>query len=161
MNDPKALVTEYLHELSGHAKTPELIARYVSDEHLANHIVNTEASFPKYEIIIDDLLAEGNKVVLRGQFRGAHRGAFARIEPTGRTVTAGLTIIYEIANTRIAHHWMQFDLFTLIQQLQEPAVPTANSESTKAGSEVRNLIQARRRVEPETERIYHHASKMR
>ena len=120
MTEPKILITEYLRTLSGQPKPPELIRRYVADERLAKHIAEIEAAFPSYEIIIEDLLADGDKVVVRGEFRGIHRGSFAGIEPTGKSVSAGLIIIYAVASERIVDHWMQFDLFTLLQQLQSP-----------------------------------------
>src|SRR5580704_6442976 len=121
MTEPKTLITDYLRTLSGQPKPLELVRRYVADERLAKHIAEIEAAFPSYEIIIEDLLAEGDKVVVRGEFRGIHRGPFAGIEPTGKSVSAGLIIIYAIASGRIVDHWMQFDLFTLLQQLQSPS----------------------------------------
>ena len=125
MTEPKTLITDYLRTLSGQPKPLELVRRYVADERLAKHIAEIEAAFPSYEIIIEDLLAEGDKVVVRGEFRGIHRGPFAGIEPTGKSVSAGLIIIYAVASGRIVDHWMQFDLFTLLQQLQSPSAVQA------------------------------------
>jgi SnoaL-like polyketide cyclase len=125
MTEPKTLITDYLRTLSGQPKPPELIRRYVADERLAIHIAEIEAAFPSYEINIEDLLAEGGKVVVRGEFKGIHRGPFAGIEPTGKSVSAGLIIIYAIAGGKIVEHWMQFDLFTLLQQLQSPSAVQA------------------------------------
>jgi predicted ester cyclase len=121
MTNPKSFITEYLSALSGNAKTPALVQRYVSDERLARHIADIEAAFPNYELVPEDMLAEGDKVAVRGVFRGTHRGPFAGVQPTGKSVSAGLIIIYAVAAGRIADHWMQFDLFTLMQQLQAPA----------------------------------------
>ena len=122
----KNLILDYLRTLSGQPKTPDLVAKYVADEHLAQHIAETEAAFPRYEIAIDDVLAEGEKVVVRGTFHGVHAGPFAGIAPTGRTVSAGLIIIYEISGGRIVDHWMQFDGASLMQQLQAtPAMAPA------------------------------------
>ena len=73
------------------------------------------------------VLAEGEKVVVRGKFHGIHRGPFAGIEPTGKSVSAGLIVIYRIANGRIVDHWMQFDLFALLQQLQDSSAVQAAS----------------------------------
>ena len=125
MTEAKTLITDYLRTLSGQPKPPELVRRYVADERLALHIAEIEAAFPSYEIVIEDLLAEGDKVVVRGEFRGIHQGPFAGIEPTGKSVSAGLIIIYAIASGRIVEHWMQFDLFTLLQQLQSPSAVQA------------------------------------
>jgi len=125
MTDPKTLITDYLRTLSGQPKPPELVRRYVADERLAKHIAEIEAAFPSYEINIEDLLAEGDRVVVRGEFQGVHRGPFAGIAPTGKSVSAGLIIIYAIASGRIVDHWMQFDLFTLLQQIQSSSVVQA------------------------------------
>ena len=122
MNSPsenKQFVAQYLQALSGKAKTPELVARFVSDPVLAEHIHQAEAGFPSYEIVVDDLIAERDLVVVRGTFRGVHRGAFAGIGATGREVSAGLMIFYRIAGDRIVEHWMQFDAAALMAQLTE------------------------------------------
>jgi hypothetical protein len=55
-------------------------------------------------------------VALRGTFQGVHGGAFAGIEATGRSVSANLTLFYRIADGRIAQHWMQFDVASVIAQ---------------------------------------------
>ena len=124
MQEPKALITNYLHTLSGNPKPPDTVSRFVADEHLAKHIADSEAAFPNYEIVVEDIIAEGNKVAVRGKFRGVHRGPFAGIEGTGRTVTAGLMIIYAVDGDRIVDHWMQFDVAGLMQQLQPAAEVT-------------------------------------
>ena len=125
MIENKTLITDYLRTLSGRPKTPDLVRQFVADEGLAQHIADVEAAFPNYEIIQEDMLEEGDKVVVRGNFHGIHRGVFAGIEPTGKSVSAGLIIIYRIANGLIIDHWMQFDLFTLLQQLEKPSVVMA------------------------------------
>ena len=123
MSENKTLITDYLRALSGRPKTPDLVRMYVADERLAKHIADVEAAFPSYEIFVEDMLADRDMVVVRGKFSGVHRGLFAGIGPTGSSASAGLIIIYRIENGRIVDHWMQFDLFTLLQQLQ--SVPQA------------------------------------
>ena len=49
-SENKQLVAQYLQALSGKVKTPELVARFVSDPALAEHIHQAEAGFPSYEI---------------------------------------------------------------------------------------------------------------
>jgi len=118
MTETKTLITDYLRTLSGQPKTPDLVRRYVVDERLIQHITEVETAFPLYEIAIEGLLAEGNQVAVRGTFRGIHRGPFAGIDPTGKSVSAGLIVIYTLADGRIVDHSMQFDLLGLLQQLQ-------------------------------------------
>lgn len=123
MNHHQLLITSYLQALSGQPKPPATVRQYVADEALVQHIADVEAAFPSYEILIADMFAAGGKVVVRGEFRGTHQGPFAGVPATGKTVTAGLIIIYRIEGDRIVEHWMQFDLFLLLQQLTSAAVP--------------------------------------
>lgn len=124
MNEHATLIKSYLNDLSGQNKTRALVAKYVADEALAQHIADIEAAFPAYELIPEQILSEDDMVVVRGTFRGVHRGVFAGIDATGKLVSAGLIIIYQVQNNRIVHHWMQFDLFSLLQQLQDKSVGT-------------------------------------
>lgn len=117
----KQLISSYLSALSGKAKTPELVAPFVSDPDLVKHIQDVEAAFPAYELIPEETIAEGDLVAVRALFRGVHRGTFAGISPTGRAVSAGLMIVYRITDGRIAQHWMQFDMFGLMTQLKGAA----------------------------------------
>lgn len=123
--DNKEFVIEYLRSLSGQVKTAELVARFVSDPALAEHIRQAEAAFPRYELDVDGIIAEGDLVALRGTFRGVQRGPFANIPATGREVAAGLMIFYRIEDRRIVEHWMQFDAAGLIGQLGEASAVRA------------------------------------
>ncbi len=123
----KQAIKTYLQALSGHPKTPELVATYVSDPHLMEHIRQIEAAFPKYELLTEQMLGEGDFVIVRGTFRGVHRGEFAGIPPTGKAVSSGLIIVYRMQNGRIAEHWLQFDTFGLLQQLRGESSPAERS----------------------------------
>ena len=118
-SENKQFVARYLDALSGKPKTPDLVARFVSDPGLAEHIHQVEAAFPSYEIEVHEMMAERDLVAVRGVFRGVHRGAFAGIGATGRPVSAGLMITYRVDGERIVEHWMQFDGASLMAQLTE------------------------------------------
>jgi steroid delta-isomerase-like uncharacterized protein len=75
------------------------------------------SSFPDLTIAIDDLIAEGDRVVARLTARGTHQGAFRGIPPTGRTVTWTGIRIFRIANGKIVEHWANWDDLGLLQQL--------------------------------------------
>ena len=124
--DNKQLVAQYLRALSGNPKPPELVARYVSDRALAEHIHQAETGFPSYEVVVEELMAERDLVAVRGTFRGMHHGAFAGIDATGRQVSAGLMIIYRVKDDRIVEHWMQFDGAAVMSQLIEAQAARAS-----------------------------------
>jgi predicted ester cyclase len=122
----KDLIALYLSVLSGKPKTPDVIREFVSDPHLLKHIEEIEAAFPAYELIPEQMIGENDLVAVRGMFRGTHRGPFAGVAPTGKTVSAGLIIMYRIRDGRIVEYWLEFDMFGLMQQLRSlPAAATA------------------------------------
>ncbi len=75
------------------------------------------AAFPDLRLSIGDLLADGDKVVLRWTARGAHRGELRGIAPTGKEITTTGITIWRIADGRIAEEWVNWDTFGLLQQL--------------------------------------------
>ena len=116
----KQLIGQYFQALSGQPKPLTLLQRYVTDPALIEHISQAEASFPNYELIAHQVIAENDLVAVRATFRGTHRGAsFFGVEPNGATASGDFMIIYRIENGRIAQHWIQFDGAALVAQLQK------------------------------------------
>lgn len=75
------------------------------------------AAFPDWQTTIEDLIAEGDKVVLRGVGHGTHRGAFMGIAPTGKQVAVPGIHIMRIADGKIVEHWAQVDDLGMMRQL--------------------------------------------
>jgi len=115
--DNKTFIRRYIEAISGKDKATAVVNRYVTDEELKHHIAFYEAAFPNYELIAEDLIAEGDKVVVRSTFRGTHKGDLMGIAPTGKQVTMPLILIYRIADDKIVEHWMQADALGMMQQL--------------------------------------------
>jgi steroid delta-isomerase-like uncharacterized protein len=74
-------------------------------------------AFPDIRTTIDDVIAEGDKVVIRWTGRGTHKGELMGIAPTGKTVTVTGIGIDRIANGKIVEHWESFDQLGMMQQL--------------------------------------------
>lgn len=115
--DNKTFIRRYFDALSGKDKATAVVNRYVTDEELKHHIAFYEAAFPNYELIAEDMIAEGDKVVVRSTFRGTHKGDLMGIAPTGKQVTMPLMLIYRIADDKIVEHWMQADALGMMQRL--------------------------------------------
>ena len=115
----KAYVRRYLDALSGKDKPRSLQDEYIadSDEELKDHIIFFEASFPHYEVLADDMIAEGDKVAVLARFRGVHGGDLQGIPPTNKQVDVPFAITYRLAGGKIAQHWMSFDRMALMEQL--------------------------------------------
>jgi steroid delta-isomerase-like uncharacterized protein len=58
--------------------------------------------FSDIQITIQELVAEGDKVAIWWTFRGTHRGDFAGVPATGKTVEYGGIDLYTVANGKIA-----------------------------------------------------------
>src|SRR5260221_2779978 len=80
------------------------------------------SAFPDVQITIEDLVAEGDKVVVRWMGRGTHRGEFMGIPPTNKQVTPAGIDIWRYEGGKRVESWRQWDLLGLMQQLG--VVPT-------------------------------------
>jgi predicted ester cyclase len=116
----KQLVIQYFEALKG-PKSSEVIDKYVSDEdqELKNHIEVFEAAFPGYELLPEDIVAEGDRVAVRFNFVGVHKGQFMDFAPTHKEVSLQGMIFYQIQNDKIINHWMVVNMAEMIDQLQE------------------------------------------
>ena len=113
----KEFIAEYLDAISGKTKTEEIIARYITDPELKEHIRFFERAYPAYDLIAEDMIEEGNKVAVRAIVRGVHQGEFFGIMPTGMQVAISVMLIYVIENKKIVNHWMVADQYALMRQL--------------------------------------------
>lgn len=77
----------------------------------------TLLGMPDYYTTIEDLIAEGDKVVARVRMTGTHTGNFYGIEPTGRLVNLTSIYIVRIANGKIVEHWGEEDGVAVLRQL--------------------------------------------
>jgi steroid delta-isomerase-like uncharacterized protein len=83
------------------------------------------AAFPDLRVEIEDTVAAGDKVAVRGVVRGTHRGDLLGIAPTGRAVTVPLLDLNRLAAGRLAERWGLIDLLGLLQQVGAAPAPGA------------------------------------
>jgi predicted ester cyclase len=74
-------------------------------------------AFPDIHVAVQDVIAEGDKVVCRNTVTGTHRGEYRGLPPTGRSVTYDEIFIARFAGGRIAEIWGVVDVFSQMQQL--------------------------------------------
>jgi predicted ester cyclase len=66
---------------------------------------SVRSSFPDIHVSIDDIIAEGPKIVVRTTWRGTHIGKYAGNEPTGKPVSRTLIQIFHLENVQIVEEW--------------------------------------------------------
>jgi len=74
-------------------------------------------SFPDSKTTIEDLVAEGDRVMVRGTTTGTHKGPFAGAPPTGKSFKVTTMSVFRIANGKIVEHWGVVDGTGVMQQL--------------------------------------------
>ncbi|MDX3100347.1 ester cyclase [Nonomuraea angiospora] len=74
-------------------------------------------AFPDINVHIEDVIAEGDKVVTRNTVTGTHQGEYMGIAPTGRSITYKEILIARFAEGRIAETWAVVDVLSQMRQL--------------------------------------------
>jgi predicted ester cyclase len=128
----KALIRRFIADVWNRgnlASVEELVAqdamaggRVVGPDAVRAAIARQAEAFPDGSNTIEDLVAEGDRVVLRGTFRGTHTGTlqhpvFGQIAPTGKQLTISGTSIFRLAAGKIVERWQLSDDFGYGQQL--------------------------------------------
>jgi steroid delta-isomerase-like uncharacterized protein len=80
-------------------------------------------AYADLHITIEDLIEEGDKVVVRNTVTGTHQGEYMGIPPTGKSVTYNEIFIARFADGRIAETWGVVDVLSQMRQLG--AIPEA------------------------------------
>ncbi len=128
--DNKVLVHRFFEELQNQgnlAVTDELIApehvHHFPDEDIHGPdgvkqlVKGLRTIFPDWHISTDDVIAEGDKVVVRFTIHGTHQGEGMDIPPTGKRVVYTGIDIFRIADGKIVERWGEVDALGLLQQL--------------------------------------------
>jgi steroid delta-isomerase-like uncharacterized protein len=86
-------------------------------EGIKQYIAMVRGAFPDYHNIIEDLIAEGDRVVARVICRGTHRAEFMGIAPTGKVVAFSAVSIFRFVGGKVVERWNNTDDLGLLQQL--------------------------------------------
>lgn len=75
------------------------------------------STFPPGRTEIEDMIAEGDKVVFRGTSSGTHQGELMGLPPTGMQISVSGVHIMRLANDKIVEHWACSDQMGMMRQL--------------------------------------------
>ena len=87
--------------------------------------------FPDLQVTVDDVVSEGDNVVVRWSASGTHKGAGLGIPPSKRRVSfRGMSWIV-FANGRIVKGWDSWNLGQLFSQLTAPEPEVRSDDSMR------------------------------
>jgi steroid delta-isomerase-like uncharacterized protein len=96
----------------------------VGTEGVKQAVTWLRSTFPGARVTIEDMIAEGDKVVACWALRGAQHGVFMDIPPTGKQVTLTGISIYRIADRKIVENRESVDVLGLLRQLGVQIAPS-------------------------------------
>jgi len=108
------LIDEFLVEsVELHGVGPSIIGRTA----LVEFYTMFFAAFPDWHTTIDDIVAEGDRVVARITSNGTNKGEMQGIPATGKPYTQNAIVIYRLTNGKIVEGRLQTDMMSMMQQL--------------------------------------------
>lgn len=90
-------------------------------------VERAHAAFPDYHEELEEMIAEGDKVVVRLTFTGTQRGQWGPLPPTGKTVRFEEIVILRFADGRVVAQRGLPDNLAALRQLG--VVPTPPTQS--------------------------------
>ena len=75
------------------------------------------AAFPDSALKIEEVIGEGDKVIVRWNFSGTHRGALLKIPPSGKKVAWTGISIYTISDGKVTEERGEEDFLGFLRQI--------------------------------------------
>ena len=86
-------------------------------EAVKQYLSSLTTGFPDHQMIVEDVVAEGDRVVARTTLIGTQLGEMLGIPATGKAVNVPAITIFRLENGKIAEGWTVSDGLGMMQQL--------------------------------------------
>lgn len=113
-----ALVEQVVHP---QFRSHDWAAESAGPQGFLDFYAGVRSAFPDTRYEVDDLIAEGDRVVVRWRLLGTQQGEFYGIPPTAGSIRLDGIAIYRVANGRLMERWVVYDMHGLIQQIKAHA----------------------------------------
>ena len=81
------------------------------------------SAFPDQQAVAEDIIADGDRVVIRWSTTGTHQGEFMGVPATGKPINIGGITIVRVADGLVIEDWTEMDAVGLMQQIGAIPVP--------------------------------------
>ena len=78
---------------------------------------------PDLKVVILDMIAEGDRVMVRYKIEGTHEGDLFGVPPTGRRISIESITVERVSEGKIREHWRVTDTLDMMQQLGAVPAP--------------------------------------
>ncbi len=97
--------------------TEEEIRAFTKNELYIKTVMSYRRAFPDYSIMIEDITAEGDFVIIHGVVRGTHKAEFHGIPATFRKVEMPIMTKFQVVDDMIINAWPMVDQMDFLEQL--------------------------------------------
>ena len=130
----KALIRRWFEEVWNKGRA-DAIAEMLSEDAVVNGLSDDAAkplrgpvdflpfhskfreAFPEMKVVVEDVIAEGDKVAARCSVQGKHEGDSLGFKATGTTAEFDGIAIVRIRNGKFVESWNNFDFMRMFKQL--------------------------------------------
>ena len=136
MDDPKPLINRFVEELWNERQLDVADAIFAKDcvthqlrsgepaigvprgpQAIKEHVAGWIASFPDLRFRVEQMLSEGDRVVMQLLMEGTHHGAWSGIPASGKKVQIRMFTVHRVMKGKIVEDWVLVDSLGFFQQL--------------------------------------------
>jgi steroid delta-isomerase-like uncharacterized protein len=136
MDDPKQLINRFVEELwnerrlevadaifANNCVTHQLLSGVPADavprgpEAIKEHVTSWITSFPDLHFSIEQMLSEGDRVVMQLLVEGTHQGPWLGIPASGKKMQIRMFTVHRVVQGKIVEDWVLVEALGVFQQL--------------------------------------------
>jgi len=121
---PECLIHARIPFHTDFARGPEALGQLVLFYHLA---------FSEVQVTAEQIVVEGDTVVVRWTARGRNTGDLLGLPPTGRVAATSGVDVLRVADGRIVEGWVSWDTLSLLEDLVAPEARTVEAGEAPPG----------------------------
>ena len=125
----KAVVRRYIEEVINQNKVELIDELFAPDmrEQVRSYRASGVDPFPDAQEEIKDIVAEGNTVMVRWNFKGTHLGTYLEIPATGQSIEMIGFAVYYLENGQIVDDLMLMSNYGALKQMGVTFTPSASA----------------------------------
>jgi steroid delta-isomerase-like uncharacterized protein len=136
MDDPKQVIDGFVEELWNERRLEVADAIFAKDcvthqlrsggpvdavprgpQAIKEHVAGWIASFPDLRFSIEEMLSEGDRVVMQLLMEGTHQGAWLGIPASGKKMQIRMFTVHRVVEGKIVQDWVLVESLGVFQQL--------------------------------------------